>query len=163
MNFKQFTTCVLACTIGASVLLTACGKKEEPPPSRTTIEESREQGRQNAKYNGTLYQATNPRIQGWNILPKADSLHSSSCPQGDGWAEVVFMSVERADGSKQNVSVEKATVMCSTVSESEGCVMVSPVDNWSKHPKFSMDGRCGNLADVPFPLPRLGSVGSTKQ
>lgn len=148
--------------IAMALGLAACSK-QEPPPSRVSIDESREQGRQNAAYNATLYQATNPRIQGWDLLPKADSLHSSACPQGDGWAEVVFMSVERIEGSKKNASVEKATVMCSTTSAAEGCVMVAPVDNWSKHPKFSMDGRCGNEADVPFPLPKLGTVNAAKK
>jgi len=143
----------------AASLLAACGKKEEPPPSRVSVDESREQGRQNAAFNGTLYQAQNPRIQGWDMIAKADSFHSSKCPQGDGWAEVVFMSVERHDGSKKNISIEKAVAMCSTSSAAEGCVMSAPVDNWSKHPKFSMDGRCGDPADVPFPLPKLGAVG----
>jgi hypothetical protein len=37
-------------------------------------------------------------------------------------------------------------------------ILVSPVDNWSKHPGKSQDGRCAPTTEVPFPLPR--AVGS---
>ena len=134
-------------------LLAACGKPESS--SFATVEEQRAQGRSNASMVASEYQRQNPRIQGWEAIVKADSSHTSSCPQGDGWAEVVFMRTERTDGTTKNLTVEKATVMCSTVSINEGCVMVNPVNNWDKFPKKSMDGQCGNLAEVPMPLPKV--------
>lgn len=133
-------------------LLAACGKQES---SFATVEEQRAQGRSNASMVASEYQRQNPRIQGWEAIVKADSSHTASCPQGDGWAEVVFMRTERTDGTTKNLTVEKATVMCSTVSINEGCVMVNPVNNWDKFPKKSMDGQCGNLAEVPMPLPKV--------
>lgn len=140
--------------LAASVLAAACDKP--PEASFQTVEEQRSQGRANATSVAGDYQRQNPRIQGWEAIVKADTSHSAKCPQGDGWAEVVFMRVERQDGSTKNQQIEKATVMCSTVSFNEGCVMVAPVNNWDKHPKKQMDGVCGDgRNDVPMPLPKV--------
>lgn len=140
----------------SAALLMGCGKKEEPEvTSFQTVEEQRAQGRANAASVASDYQRQNPRIQGWEAIVKADTSHSSKCPQGDGWAEVVFMRTEREEGKTKNLQVEKATVMCSTVSFNEGCVMVAPTNNWDKHPKKAMDGICGSLAEVPMPLPKV--------
>jgi hypothetical protein len=120
-----------------------------------TVEEQRAQGRSNAAASAAEYQRQNPRVQGWESVVKADTTHSATCPQGDGWAEVVFMRTEREDGKTKNLQIEKATVMCSTVSVNQGCVMVSPVDNWSKHPAKGQDGICASTLEVPFPLPKV--------
>lgn len=120
-----------------------------------TVEEQRAQGRANAGAAAAEYQKQNPRVQGWESIVKADTTHSSTCPQGDGWAEVVFMRTERADGSTKNLEVQKVSVMCSTVSSTQGCVMFSPVDNWSKHPGKAQDGTCASTREVPFPLPKV--------
>lgn len=118
------------------------------------VEEQRAQGRANASAAAAEYQRQNPRVQGWESISKADTTHSSTCPQGDGWAEVVFMRTEREEGQTKNLQVEKATVMCSTVSSTQGCVMVSPTDNWSKHPGKVQDGHCASTLEVPYPLPK---------
>lgn len=120
-----------------------------------TVEEQRAQGRANAGAAAAEYQRQNPRVLGWESIVKADTAHSSTCPQGDGWAEVVFMRTDREDGKTKNLQVEKATVMCSTVSSTQGCVMIAPVDNWSKHPAKRADGTCASTSDVPFPLPKV--------
>lgn len=134
------------------VFLAACGKEES---SFATVEEQRDQGRKNATSVAADYQRQNPRLLGWEAIVKADTSHSAKCPQGDGWAEVVFMRTERDEGSTKNLKVEKATVMCSTVSFNKGCVMVAPVDNWTKHPEKGTDGSCGSTAEVPMPLPKV--------
>ena len=144
--------------ITAAIALAACGKA--PEASFATVEEQRAQGRSNAAMVAAEYQRQNPRIQGWEAVVKADTSHTARCPQGDGWAEVVFMRVDRQDGSTKNLQVEKATVMCSTVSINEGCVMVAPANNWDKHPKKSMDGQCGDPANVPMPLPKVAGAKS---
>jgi hypothetical protein len=153
--------------LAAALALTACGPqsveqtmKDGGQVSKSnaftfqTVEEQRAQGRANAGASAAEYQRQNPRIQGWETIVKADTTHSSTCPQGDGWAEVVFMRSERAEGKTQNLQIEKATVMCSTVSSTQGCVMVNPVDNWSKHPAKAQDGQCASTLEVPFPLPK---------
>lgn len=139
-------------------LVAACGKKAPEPTSFQTVEEQRAQGRANAAMVAAEYQRQNPRIHGWESIVKADSSHTASCPQGDGWAEVVFMRAVRTEGSTKNLEIEKATVMCSTVSFNEGCVMVAPVNNWDKFPKKQMDGQCGNVNEVPMPLPRVAGA-----
>lgn len=139
----------------AAVGLAACG---EESASFSTVEEQRAQGRANAGMVAAEYQRQNPRIQGWESIVKADASHTANCPQGDGWAEVVFMRAERTEGSTKNLQVEKATVMCSTVSLNEGCVMVSPTNNWDKHPKKTMDGRCARTTEVPMPLPKVAGA-----
>jgi len=166
-NFKKSMLAVLC----AATLVTGCyeksveqklkdgeqlGRGQEVPFQ--TVEEQRAQGRANAGAAAAEYQRQNPRVSGWETIVKADTTHSSKCPQGDGWAEVVFMRTERAEGQTKNLQVEKATVMCSTVSSTQGCVMVSPVDNWSKHPGKAQDGVCASTNEVPFPLPK--AVGS---
>jgi len=155
----------------AAAALTACGPQSVEQAMKDggqvsknnaftfqTVEEQRAQGRANAGASAAEYQRQNPRIQGWETIVKADTTHSSTCPQGDGWAEVVFMRSERAEGKTQNLQIEKATVMCSTVSSTQGCVMINPVDNWSKHPAKAQDGQCASTLEVPFPLPK--AVGS---
>jgi hypothetical protein len=104
------------------------------------------------------HQRQNPRIQGWEAIVKADASHTAACPQGDGWAEVVFMRAQRQEGSTKNLEIEKATVMCSTVSFNEGCVMVAPTNNWDKHPKKTMDGHCAPTSEVPMPLPKVAGA-----
>lgn len=146
---------LISTAIIASVILAGCAKEQTPPASFNTVEEQRAQGRANAGMVAAEYQRQNPRILGWESIVKADSSHTASCPQGDGWAEVVFMRTSREEGSTKNLQVEKATVMCSTVSIHEGCVMVLPVNNWDKHPKKSMDGVCAPLTEVPMPLPKV--------
>lgn len=145
---KILTMCLLA----LAALMMGCAK---PEASFQTVEEQRAQGRANATSVAADYQRQNPRIQGWDAIVKADTSHSASCPQGDGWAEVVFMRSDRQDGSTKNLQIEKATVMCSTVSFNEGCVMVAPANNWDKHPKKQMDGHCAPTSEVPMPLPKV--------
>lgn len=147
---KLITIAVLAFV----TFIAACVPAPEKA-SFNTVEEQRAQGRANAASVASDYQRQNPRIQGWEAIVKADASHTAACPQGDGWAEVVFMRTERDAGTTKNLQVEKATVMCSTVSFNEGCVMVAPVNNWDKHPKKLMDGRCGDTAEVPMPLPKV--------
>jgi hypothetical protein len=153
--------------IAVALSLAACGEKpieqvmkdsghvaKDKAFSFQTVEEQRAQGRANAGASAAEYQRQNPRIQGWEAIVKADTTHSSTCPQGDGWAEVVFMRAEREEGKTKNLEIQKAGVMCSTVSANQGCVMVYPADNWSKHPAKAQDGYCASTREVPFPLPK---------
>lgn len=160
---------IIAAIMG-TLLVTACEKRTPTPEqamkageklaigqevSFKTVEEQRAQGRANATATAAEYQRQNPRILGWETIVKADTTHSSRCPQGDGWAEVVFMRTEREAGNTKNLQIEKASVMCSTVSRDQGCVMFTPVDNWSKHPGKMQDGHCASTHEVPFPLPNV--------
>lgn len=166
---------MLIAVISTTLCLAACDRKDPPMTVEQTlkegqqlakgqeipfqtVEEQRTQGRANAQAAAAEYQRQNPRVLGWETIVKADTTHSSKCPQGDGWAEVVFMRTEREANNTKNLQVEKATVMCSTVSTTQGCVMVAPVDNWSKHPGKAQDGYCASTNEVPFPLPK--AVGS---
>lgn len=158
----------MICAALAMASLVACGEKsveqamkdggsvsKDNAFSFQTVEEQRSQGRANAGASAAEYQRQNPRLIGWESIVKADTTHSSTCPQGDGWAEVVFMRTEREDGKTKNLQVEKATAMCSTVSATQGCVMLAPVDNWSRHPAKAQDGQCAKTTEVPFPLPKV--------
>lgn len=158
--------------LAIAVSLVACGDKptveqvmqqhgavhKDNAFSFQTVEEQRAQGRANASAAAAEYQRQNPRIAGWDSIPKADTAHSSTCPQGSGWAEVVFMRSEREEGKTKNLNIEKATVMCSTVSTTQGCVMMAPTDNWSKHPGKLQAGFCAKTTEVPFPLPKVAGA-----
>lgn len=168
----KFTIITTVAALIAAVALAACNEKptveqvmkergevhKDNSFSFQTVEEQRSQGRANAGASAADYQRQDPRILGWESIVKADTTHSSTCPQGDGWAEVVFMRTDREEGKTKNLQVEKATVMCSTVSSTQGCVMVAPTDDWSKHPAKPKDGHCASTNEVPFPLPK--AVGS---
>lgn len=148
-------------TLISVACLAACDKPEPLKATFNTVEEQRAQGRANATMVAAEYQRQNPRIQGWEAIVKADSSHTAECPQGDGWAEVVFMRTNRAEGSTKNLEVEKFTVMCSTVSSNEGCVSADPKsNNWDKHPKKGMDGHCAPTTEVPMPLPKVAGAKS---
>lgn len=164
---------LLVVALAVSVMFTGCSKEpvtldkvmqehgsvhKDNSFSFQTVEEQRSQGRANAGASAAEYQKQNPRLIGWESIVKADTTHSSVCPQGDGWAEVVFMRTEREEGKTKNLQVEKATVMCSTVSSTQGCVMQLPVDNWSKHPGKVQDGHCASTREVPFPLPKVAGA-----
>lgn len=152
---KKYKYEIIAAVVLVLILIGVLSGCSENVASFNTVEEQRAQGRANAAMVAAEYQRQNPRIHGWEAIVKSDSSHTAACPQGDGWAEVVFMRTEREEGSTKNLQVQKATVMCSTVSVNEGCVMVSPVNNWDKFPKKKMDGQCGDTANVPMPLPKV--------
>ena len=144
------TVFMFACTESAEVRMKAGEKLAKGQEvAFAALEESRAQGRSNNAFNAAVYQSQNPRLEGYDLVPKADSTHDSKCPQGDGWAETVFMK-KMADGK-----FDRIIVMCSTVSASIGCVMVSPTNNWDKHPGKKQDGQCATTHEVPYPLPKL--------
>jgi len=142
--------------LAVTATLAACGKDQ--PVSFYTLETSRSTAKANAEYNAQKYRAESPQFANFALEVQGDSTQSPTCPQGDGWAEVVFMRSEREEGKTKNLEIQKATVMCSTVSSTQGCVMVAPTDNWAKHPGKMQDGQCASTREVPFPLPK--AVGS---
>lgn len=126
----------------AAMGLTACGKKEDV--SFQTLEDARNQARENALFNAQAYRAENPRFnEGFKIVSHGDSSQTASCPQGDGWATVSIMRVEEK-------STEKYTAKCSTVSQALGCYLDK---DFEKKPFTKEEGRCNTT--LPFPLPKI--------
>jgi hypothetical protein len=83
--------------------IAGCGKDSV---SFNTLEDARSQARQNAEFNAAAYRSENPRLQGLKIVSHGDSTQTSTCPQGDGWASVSIMNVD-----KEKASVEKYKVV----------------------------------------------------
>lgn len=123
--------------------LAACGQKEV---SFNTLEDARNQARSNAEYNAAAYRSENPRMQGLKIVGHGDSTQTPSCPQGDGWASVSIMNVD-----KEKASVEKYKVKCSTVSAALGCYLES---DFQTKPFARQENQCDST--LPFPLPKVG-------
>lgn len=132
-------------------LLAACDEKPKPLTAQdaqkmfNTLDDARNQARENGLFNAQAYRAENPRFdEGFKIVSHGDSTQAADCLQGDGWVTVSIMKVV-------NKEVEKYTVKCSTVSASLGCYLAQ---DFEKKPFAKEEGRC-NLT-LPNPLPKLG-------
>ncbi|MBF0185351.1 MAG: hypothetical protein HQM06_13335 [Magnetococcales bacterium] len=113
--------------------------------SADRLEEARQVAKDNATLNAQLYRAANPRFTGdYNIVSRSDDGQTSTCPQGDGWAQVSIMKV---DGK----AVDKTVLLCSTYSTSVGCYRE---EDFNKNPNLSkLNSGCSS--EVPFPIPVL--------
>lgn len=145
-KISSYRTAILYAVIAAVAILvvgslSGCGK---PPPSMSTLEDTRATSRANALFNLQLYRAENPRFSegDWRIVSHADETISPSCPQGDGWANLSMMKVVGKE-------VEKYEVVCSTHSSSLGCYLL-PL--FKQKPFGSEEGHCQPTSKVPFPL-----------
>ena len=127
-----------------AIALSACGGKESV--SFNTLEDARAQARSNAEFNAANYRAENPRMVGMKIVGHGDSTQVATCPQGDGWASISLMNVDKAAGT-----VEKYKIKCSTVSATLGCYIEA---DFAVKPFASQENRCD--ATLPFPLPKVG-------
>lgn len=126
--------------------LAACGEKVPEPISFNTLEDARNQARANAEFNAIAYRSENPRMQGLKIVSHGDSTQSATCPQGDGWASLSIMNVD-----KEKASSEKYKVKCSTVSAALGCYLEA---DFEKKPFAKSENQCDKT--LPFPLPKVG-------
>lgn len=134
-----------------SSLLTGCGKSEPEKVSFNTLEDARAQVRANAEFNATAYRAENPRLAGMKIVGHGDSTQAPDCPQGDGWASLSLMNVNKDATTNQTQAVEKVKIKCSTVSVSLGCYTEA---DFTGKPFAKQENRCDT--SLPFPLPKLG-------
>lgn len=121
-------------------LVCSCGEKEV---GFDTLETARMQARENAKWNAQNFRQTDPRFTGFEIVVRGDSTQAPSCPQGDGWASVDYLSPDKATGIKAK---------CSTVSVAIGCM----TDEDFKSKSYAQeDGHCQNTNKVPFPFRKI--------
>ena len=133
------TKLALALAVAAIVTaLSACGKQEV---SFNTLEEAKNQVRENALFNAQKFRAENPRVKDWSVVSNGDSSQTNDCPQGDGWATLTLYSPDASQSVK---------IKCSTVSGATGCLFDS---EFKGKPFASEDGKCN--AHVPHPIPKL--------
>lgn len=126
--------------------LAACNDQKEKITSNG-LEEARQTAKANSEFNAKLYKAANPRFTSdYSIISRSDDGQNMNCPQGDGWTELSIMKV---DGK----NVDKVTLMCSTYSSSVGCYRKEDFDKNANLAKQNS----GCNAEVPYPLPKLGS------
>lgn len=130
---------VLAITALTS-LLAACG---DEAVSFNTLEEAKQQARENALFNAQKYRTENVLLKDFSIIGRGDSTQDVKCPQGDGWATLEFV-------NNQTKGVIK--VKCSTVSSATGCLEDA---DFKTKPFASNDGQCQPQNKVPFPLPKI--------
>lgn len=123
-----------------AVLLASCGDESV---SFNTLEEAKQQARENALFNAQKYRSENVLLKDFAIIARGDSTQDIKCPQGDGWATLEFV-------SNQNKGVVK--VKCSTVSGATGCLEDA---DFKTKPFASDDGQCQKREQVPFPLPKI--------
>lgn len=139
---KKFYMGIIAAVSFAS-FIAGCSKNEV---SFNTLEDARNQARANAEFNATSYRSENPRMQGLKIVSHGDSTQTAACPQGDGWASVSIMNVD-----KERAAVEKYKVKCSTVSAALGCYLEQ---DFQQKPFAKQENSCDST--LPFPLPKVG-------
>lgn len=120
--------------------LAACG---DSTVSFETLEQAKTSANENALWNAQMFRQTNVIYTGWSIIPNGDSSQMPNCPQGDGWATLMFVSQDKSS---------KVKVKCSTVSGATGCMD----DSAFKEKSYaSEDGHCQPTSKVPFPLPKI--------
>lgn len=135
-------TFALLLSLIAVSALTGCGEEKV---SSDRLEEARQMAKANSEFNAQIYRSQNPRFDsGFAIVSRSDDRQSSTCPQGDGWAELSIM--KPIPGG-----VDKTVLMCSTYSSSVGCYRKEDFDKNTN--LASQNGGC--RTDVPFPLPAL--------
>ena len=79
----------LATTLLLTIFLSACGSEPEKKMSDAeaqkffaTLEDARNQARQNAEINARMYRAESPRLENTRLVTHGDSTQSADCPQG---------------------------------------------------------------------------------
>ena len=129
--------------ISALILsLAACSEPKKITPA-SELSDQQTIARANAFFLAQKFRAEDPRLEGWAIVPHGDSSQTPTCPQGDGWATLEFISPDKK-------SVVK--VKCSTYSTGLGCLL----DNdFQKKQYASDDGNCQPTDKVPYPLPKV--------
>lgn len=126
--------------VGLIFILVSCSKKEV---AFDTLEQARQQAKDNAVWNAQRFRATDQRFEGLDIISRGDSTQMPDCPQGDGWASIDFLSVNKANIYK---------VKCSTTSSALGCMTE---EDFKKKPYANEEGHCAPLTKVPFPIRKL--------
>lgn len=121
-------------------LMAACSQKDV---SFDTLEQARNQARDNATYNAQAYRQNDPRVRDWSIISNGDSTQMPDCPQGDGWASVKIV----APNNSQTI-----TLKCSTVSGAVGCLIEA---DFKGKPYAGDEGHCQPVSKVPFPIRKI--------
>jgi len=123
--------------IAMCVSLTGC--KDEL--SFDSVESGRVQANENSEFNVKAFRQTHSEYAGYSISMRGDSTQSSKCGQGDGWASIDLINVEKG---------LKISLKCSTVSAATGCM--TDVD-FKARSYASQDGQCDT--SIPYPLPKI--------
>lgn len=140
MLSTPFTLLSALVALAFVMALSACGKDV----SFDTLETNRANARANAEYNAQKFRAESPQYSNTALEVQGDSTQSPSCPQGDGWASAKL--VDKANPAA------KVALKCSTVSGTVGCMTAA---DFEKKPYAADDGRCQDVAKVPFPIPKI--------
>lgn len=127
--------------LALALAVSGCSKVERV--SFDTVEQARGTANENALFNAQKYRVNNVILAGWGIIPNGDSSQTNECPQGDGWATLSFVSLEK------NRTVP---VKCSTVSGNLGCMLDSEFKSKSY---ASDDNHCQPTTKVPFPIKKI--------
>lgn len=106
-----------------------------------TVESGRVQANENSEYNAKAFRQAHPEYAGYSISMRGDSTQSAKCGQGDGWASIDLVNVEKGI---------RVPLKCSTVSAATSCM--TDVDFKSRS-YASQDGQCDR--SIPFPLPKI--------
>lgn len=122
-----------------AVMMVGCGQKEAV--SFNTLEEAKQQVRENALFNAQRFRQENPKFQDFSVVSNGDSTQMPNCPQGDGWATLTFISPDKKTETK---------VKCSSVSGATGCLTDA---EFKTKPYAAEDGKCN--ANIPFPIPKI--------
>jgi FtsZ-binding cell division protein ZapB len=128
-------------TIIALLVLSVAACKEENKLSFDTVESARVQANENSEFNAKQFRQEHPEYSGFSISMRGDSTQSPKCGQGDGWASIDLVNIEK------NV---KQPLKCSTVSAATGCMTDA---DFKQRSYAAQDGQCN--ADIPFPLPKI--------
>lgn len=126
------------CLLVLPLLILGCSSESL---SFETVESGRVQANENSEFNAKAYRQAHPEYAGYSISMRGDSTQSAKCGQGDGWASIDLVSVEKG---------LKVPLKCSTVSSATGCMTDG---DFKSRSYASQDGQCD--PSIPFPLPKI--------
>ena len=123
-----------------SFMLTACEDRTQEL-AFDTVESARIQANENSEYNAKSFRSLHPEYQAFSISMRGDSTQSAKCGQGDGWATIDLMNIDKG---------VKSVIKCSTVSAATGCMTE---EDFKSRVYAAEDGKCSDV--IPFPLPKI--------
>jgi hypothetical protein len=119
-------------------LVTAC---KEDTLSFDSVESARVQANENSEYNAKAFRVAHPEYTAFSISMRGDSTQSAKCGQGDGWATIDLVNIDKG---------VKVVLKCSTVSAATSCMTE---EDFKTRAYAANEGKCDD--SIPFPLPKI--------
>ena len=138
MKLKLFFPMLVMLLMAAMALMSGCSSDKL---SFESVESARIQANENSEFNAKSFRQSHSEYAGYSISMRGDSTQSVKCGQGDGWASIDLVNIEKGS---------KVPLKCSTVSAATGCITDF---DFKARSYAAQDGQCDK--SLPFPVPKI--------